>query len=236
MTPYDRSLCRDALASAVVLVALTWAVMMAADEPMTASLDRVGRLCALLPLIGAAATLLVSRRADRRGELSALACVSVGRRRAVRGAVLGGTVAGLFGAVLVSSGRVPISVLFPRLVTSEIVSSAAGFVHPDVTSSAGDAVWHARQAIGAAALPHVAVVAVSLAMFAAALPMLAAEKWQQAWASLALLFLVATAMAGFHLAAVPGRAGWLFAAPAAALALVVLQRRRIRLTPAEVSR
>lgn len=112
---YDLALARRVLVAGLLLGASAFAVAAATDEADASTADRLARLAALLPVLGALAASLVVAQARSRGELRALHAMGVEPARAVRGAWLGAVLVGLMGVALVGSKAADIGSLFPRI-------------------------------------------------------------------------------------------------------------------------
>jgi len=112
---YDLELARRVLGAGVLLGASAFAIGAATDEANASTADRLGRVAALLPVLGALAASLVVAQGRSRGELRGLFALGVRPSRASRGAWLGGALVGLAGVALVASGAASVASLFPRL-------------------------------------------------------------------------------------------------------------------------
>lgn len=112
---YDLALARRVLGAGVLLGASAFAIGAATDEATSSTADRLGRVAALLPVLGALAAALVVAQARSRGEMRALHALGVGPTRALRGAWVGAVLVGLIGVGLVASGVASVGSLFPRI-------------------------------------------------------------------------------------------------------------------------
>lgn len=112
---YDLALARRVLAAGLLLGVSAFVIAAATDEADASTTDRLGRIAALLPVLGAIAASLVVAQARARGEMRALHAMGIGPARAVRGALVGAMFVGSTGAVLVASGAASVRSLFPRI-------------------------------------------------------------------------------------------------------------------------
>lgn len=123
MTPLDRLLAFRTLRIELLLALLALIVGAATDEATATWADRLTRLAALLPLLGAAAVSIVVTQLQRRGELTALHLVGASPSRSVMGALIAAASIGQIGAIAIASG-LPLGSLFP-------VSKVAGWSRSD---------------------------------------------------------------------------------------------------------
>ncbi|HVU01914.1 MAG TPA: hypothetical protein VHE30_09190 [Polyangiaceae bacterium] len=115
MTPFDALLLRRTLFTALLLLGVVSAIVVATDEATSTAGMRVARLAALEPLPAAVAMALVLRQSRERGELRALQCVGVPEWLAARGAVFGGIAFAALGAVALLSPWADARSLFPSV-------------------------------------------------------------------------------------------------------------------------
>lgn len=112
---YDLALARRVLAAGLLLGALAFVITAATDEAGSSTEDRLGRVAAFLPILGALAASVVLAQTRSRGEMRALQALGVSPARAVRGAWLGAALVGLVGPALVVLNAASVDSLFPRI-------------------------------------------------------------------------------------------------------------------------
>ncbi len=131
MTPHDSQLFWRTLGACFLVLGLVLGVVVATDEAYSTAPMRVARLCAFAPLIAGVAFVVTLQRAERRGELRALA----GLGASPWGAAWGGLCAAwLFGGVaslLVLTPLADVTALFPEPpLTSGWTVGNNGFFEP----------------------------------------------------------------------------------------------------------
>ena len=115
MTPFDRALFRQTLATATVATLVTIGVVVSTDEATSTLPMRVARLAALSPLIVAISVLAVTARARSRGEVRALGALGNPPWRAARGAALAGGALAALGVLALLSPWADAASLFPAV-------------------------------------------------------------------------------------------------------------------------
>jgi hypothetical protein len=128
MTPLDVRLFVRTASASVLLLAVAALVAAATDEPSSTWLDRLARLAALAPALGALSVSLVHAQLGRRAETVALAAVGCPPQRAIAGAVAGAASVALLASVALGASRGPLSSLFPALASSPWAPAPGGFV------------------------------------------------------------------------------------------------------------
>jgi hypothetical protein len=113
--PFDRWLCRRALAFVAIAVGLSIGVIVATDEPFSTSQMRLARLSAMLPALGAVGAAAALAQARVRGELRALESLGARPFRSNLGATLAGWLAGAAAVALLATPLSDVSSLFPAL-------------------------------------------------------------------------------------------------------------------------
>ncbi len=133
MTAYDRQTFARSFTLGTTLGVLVFAVMIATDGAMTTTLEKLGRLCVLAPLIGALGALAANAQASLRGEVRALAALGVPPSRAFRGSLLAVLVLGALGALVLALELADVEGLLPRL------EGPAWIPEPDASYSSPEA-------------------------------------------------------------------------------------------------
>ncbi len=216
MTPYDRRLFADTTLGSLALAALAWGVMSLVDEPGMRAVDRAARLAALGPVLGALAAWLVAQRAARRGEIAAHALASVGRARALAGALVGALPLGVVCAAALASGALPVASLLPLAPGAGLTPTESGFAHAVVSLDHGLFHWRPWTAPRLGGGASARIVGASTLLLAPALAWLSSRAWRP-WAGGACgLSVLVGGLVAFHAAARPGAGAWLFVAPAVA--------------------
>jgi hypothetical protein len=119
LTAYDSLLARRAAALGVALVVLVFLAMLGTDDAASTHAGRLGRLAGISSIAGGGGAFLALAQARMRGEVRALAATGSMPARAALGAVIGGTVVGLFGAALALVPGVDLTPLFPHALPLE---------------------------------------------------------------------------------------------------------------------
>ncbi len=133
-TPWDTRAAVATFALGALLFAVACIVTGATDEGSITWTTRVLRTLPLVPACGGVVTYLTLRRAQRRGEMLALAAIGCSPARAAVFAVVGAAVlSAAAAAVVITRGRDATEAFFPRATS-----------HADVTASEGAFVDEAR--------------------------------------------------------------------------------------------
>ena len=131
MTHHDSQLFWRTLGSCFLVLALVLGVVVATDEAYSTAQMRVARLCALAPLIAGGALVVSLQRAERRGELRALAALGASPWGAAWGALCAAWVFGSIASLVVLTPLADVSSLFPEPpVTSGWTVASHGFLEP----------------------------------------------------------------------------------------------------------
>lgn len=131
MTPHDTQLFWRTLGLCFVVFLIIVGVVVATDEAYSTAQMRVARLCAFAPLVAGVALVLSLNRAQRRGELRALAGLGASPWAAAWGALCAAWLFGGFAAVAVLTPFADVSALFPEPpVSSGWTLAGAGFFEP----------------------------------------------------------------------------------------------------------
>lgn len=131
MTPHDTQLFWRTLGSSVLVLALVVGVVLATDEAYSTAQMRVARLCAFAPLIAGVALVISLQRAERRGELRALAGVGASPWGAAWGGLCAAWLFGVVAALIVLTPLADVTALFPAPpVTSGWTVDGARFFEP----------------------------------------------------------------------------------------------------------
>lgn len=131
MTPHDTQLFWRTLGASVLLLALVLGVVVATDEAYSTAAMRVARLCAFAPLIAGVALVASLQRAERRGELRALAGLGASPWGAAWGALCAAWLFGCVASLVVLTPLADVTALFPEPpVRSGWTLGGAGFFEP----------------------------------------------------------------------------------------------------------
>ena len=126
MTPYDRQAFVRSLILGSTLCLLVFGVMVATDDSQTTLAQRLGRLFALAPLVGALGAIAANTQAAIRGETMAMACLGASPARTYFGSSLAVACLGAVGAVGISIGWGDIDGLLPHVGGTTWVSLSDG--------------------------------------------------------------------------------------------------------------
>lgn len=131
MTPHDTQLFWRTLGTAGLVLGLVLGVVMATDEAYSTAQMRVARLCAFAPLIAGVALVISLQRAERRGELRALAGMGASPWGAAWGALCAAWLFGSLASLVVLTPLADVAALFPAPpVTSGWTVGSNGFFEP----------------------------------------------------------------------------------------------------------
>jgi hypothetical protein len=131
MTPHDTQLFWRTLGASFLVLALVLGVVLATDEAYSTAQMRVARLCAFAPLIAGVALVIELGRAERRGELRALAGLGASPWGAAWGGLCAAWLFGGVGSLVVLTPLADVSALFPEPpVTSGWTVGTNGFYEP----------------------------------------------------------------------------------------------------------
>src|SRR6187551_2272482 len=131
MTPHDTQLFWRTLGMCCVVFLIVVGVVVATDEAYSTAQMRVARLCAFAPLVAGVALVLSLNRAERRGELRALAGLGASPWAAAWGALCAAWLFGGFAALVVLTPLADVTALFPEPpVSSGWTLGGAGFFEP----------------------------------------------------------------------------------------------------------
>ncbi len=114
MSSHDSLLFWRTLAASLVILGLVTGVVLVTDEAYSTASMRVARLCALSPLIAAAAMASSLALARGRGELRALACLGASPWVAAWGALCAAWLFGVVAALLLITPLADVNALFPQ--------------------------------------------------------------------------------------------------------------------------
>jgi hypothetical protein len=133
MHAFDRWLGRRTFGFAAAATAVAAAVVVLTDEAGSSAGMRAARLAALAPGLAALGGWVSLSQASSRGELRALAALGASPWRIGLGASVAGWLIGALAALVLSSGWVDTSALFPAVATSATWTEDRGtFVEPSV--------------------------------------------------------------------------------------------------------
>jgi len=131
MTPHDSQLFWRTLGTCFLVLGLVLGVVLATDEAYSTAQMRVARLCAFSPLIAGVALVVSLQRAERRGELRALAGLGASPWGAAWGALCAAWLFGGVASLVVLTPFADASALFPEPpVTSGWTVGTNGFFEP----------------------------------------------------------------------------------------------------------
>lgn len=131
MTSHDTQLFWRTLGACFLVLGLVLGVVLATDEAYSTAQMRVARLCAFAPLIAGLALVVSLQRAERRGELRALAGLGASPWGAAWGGLCAAWLFGGSASLIVLTPLADVSALFPEPpVSSGWTLGTNGFFEP----------------------------------------------------------------------------------------------------------
>jgi hypothetical protein len=208
LTAYDALLARRTVALGVALASLVFLAMFATDDVASTHAARLGRLSALASLAGGGAAFLAIAQARSRGEMRALGAAGLTPVRSSLGAVMGGILVGLLGALLALVPGIDLRPLFPHALPADagwVAENGAWVERARGVRVAADGVVSSAGTPPASDLvafsPPLVATLIALALAAVALPLWAVAPGPPARRALISFVVASVAVFVFHLVA-----------------------------------